>query len=264
VEGFSSAVHDENGQPTSFVVQILDITARKKAEKALQETTERLRTFSSRLQDVREEERTAIARELHDELGQAMTGLRMDLAMCSDKLPDGRADLQERLSQMIRLADENIALVQSISSQLRPPVLDVLGLGPAVEWLVEELARRSDLEFDLGLASEDIDLDPKSSIAAFRVVQEALTNVIRHAQAKKVRIRLSTFEDQLVAEIADDGVGIPADAIDHPRSIGLLGMSERAIAQGGSLEIEGEVGAGTRVLLALPLGGAPQGRKPLR
>jgi signal transduction histidine kinase len=258
VEGFASAVHDENGRPTSFVVQIQDITARKEAEFALRETTDRLRAFSSRLQDVREEERTAISRELHDELGQAMTGLRMDLAMCADKLPDDRADLQERLSQMIRLADDNIALVQNISSQLRPPVLDVLGLGPAIEWLVEEVRKRSGLSFEMDLPDGELGLDPKTSIAAFRVVQEALTNVIRHAQAKKVRIRLATFEGQLMAEVADDGIGIPSDAVDHPRSVGLLGMSERAIAQGGSLSIEGDPGAGTRVLLSLPLAGVPQ------
>lgn len=264
VEAYTTAVYDQDGEPIFLVAQILDVSARERTEAALRETTERLRAFSSRLQDVREEERTAIARELHDELGQAMTGLRMDMAMCAERLPADRPDLQVRLREMIQLTDENIALVQNLSSQLRPPVLDVLGLCPAVEWLVEEIGRRSDLEFELDLKAEGVDMDQKTSIAAFRVVQEALTNVVRHAQAELVTIRLFSVGDHLVADVADDGIGILADAVDHPRSVGLLGMSERAIAQGGSLEIQGEPGAGTRVILTLPLMGVPQTQEPVR
>ncbi|MCK5650859.1 MAG: sensor histidine kinase, partial [Gemmatimonadetes bacterium] len=236
-----------------LAVSFENITEWKKAEAEIRETGERMRALSARLQEVREEERTSIARELHDELGQAITGLRMDMAMLRGRLPEGEEDLHSRVDAMIGEADELIVLIRSISSRLRPPVLDVLGLPAAVEWLVEGLRPRTELAIELDLPTEKPPLDRDASTAVFRIIQEALTNVVRHAEARRAKVSMSVSRHQLVVDVYDDGTGIPDVAASRPRSLGLTGMHERSMALGGSLEVHSEPGGGTRVTLTVPV-----------
>ncbi|MFG1691411.1 PAS domain S-box protein [Gemmatimonadota bacterium] len=238
-----------------LAVSFENITERKKAEAEIRETGERMRALAARLQEIREDERTSIARELHDELGQAITGLRMDLAMFKGDLRKEEGELHERVDAMIDLADDNIVLVRSISSRLRPPVLDVLGLPAAVEWLVEEIEPRTELKFELDLPTEKPPLDRDASTAVFRVVQEALTNVLRHAEAHRVEISMVVSGGHFLVHVLDDGKGVSAAAAIHPRSLGLTGMRERALAMGGALAVGPEPGGGTRVTLTVPVEG---------
>ncbi|MFC1661401.1 sensor histidine kinase [Gemmatimonadota bacterium] len=194
-----------------------------------------------------------LARELHDELGQAVTSLRMDLAMLRRDLPGDGRDLHRRVDEMIQLADETIVLIRSISSRLRPPALDVLGLPAAVEWLVEEIEPRTEMVFDLDLEPESSALGRDASTAVFRIVQEGLTNVVRHSEAQRVEIRMEVREGEVVVDVRDDGVGVPPGILEGPGSLGLTGMFERAEALGGSLEVGPDVEGGTRVSLSVPL-----------
>jgi signal transduction histidine kinase len=177
----------------------------------------------------------------------------MDLAMFKGVLSKEEEELHERVDAMIDIADDNIVLVRSISSRLRPPVLDVLGLPAAVEWLVEEIEPRTELTFELDLPTEKPPLNRDASTAVFRVVQEALTNIVRHAQAERVTIRMFLRDGDLVVDVHDDGVGISGAEVRYPRSLGLTGMHERAVVLGGVLDIRQDTGGGTRVTLTVPM-----------
>ncbi len=234
------------------VGMVEDISEARAAREEILRTQERLRALAARLARIREEERTAISRELHDELGQSLTGLRMDLAMERAEVPEDRPDLRSRLEGLIRTVDGNVELVRALSSRLRPPVLDIMGLGPAIHWHVEEQKERSVLEFHLDLPESGPDLPEESSIAIFRIAQEALTNVHRHSGARAVWIRLRREENSMVLEVEDDGVGLPAKKIGAPVSLGLLGMEERAVSIGGELTFADREGGGTLVRLVAP------------
>jgi PAS domain S-box-containing protein len=238
-----------------LAVSFENVTAQRRAAQEIRDTNRRLRALAARLQEIREEERTHIARELHDELGQAITSLRMDLAMLRTSLPQGVEKVAERVDAMIGVADENLALVQNISSRLRPPVLDVLGLPAAIEWLVDELKPRVPMEIRLELEADEVELDSTASTAVFRIVQEALTNMVRHSDATRAEVGLSIYDDNLLVHVADDGVGISEDGPQNPRSLGLIGMRERAKGLGGILEVGPGPGGGTRVSLTVPLNG---------
>ncbi len=238
-----------------LAVSFENVTAQRGAEAEIRESNERLRALASRLQEVREEERTHIARELHDELGQAITSLRMDLAMLRSSLPEASEDLAPRVDAMIGVADENLALVQNISSRLRPPVLDVLGLPAAVEWLVEELQPRVEMDFHLDLEADKAQLGSGESTAIFRIIQEALTNVARHSGGTQVKIGMSVSDGELLVQVEDDGVGITEQSSGAPRSLGLIGMHERAKGLGGTLNVGPGPEGGTRVSLSVPLNG---------
>jgi two-component system sensor histidine kinase UhpB len=208
---------------------------------------EQLRALSMRIEAVREEERTTIAREIHDELGQALTALKLDLAAL------GREDarLTARAKTLAAATDVILDQVRRISSELRPGVLDHLGLGAAIEWQAQEFERRTSTPCRL-VARGDASLDPRTSTAVFRIFQEALTNVARHADAKEVEIVLQTNDELVSLEVRDDGRGITPEEIASRRSLGLLGMRERVQALGGELTIAGEAGVGTTLSLRVP------------
>ncbi len=230
-----------------------DITERKQAEEALQRTLGQVRTLSRRLEVVREEERTRIARELHDELGVRMACLKMDLVRMQSMRGDASAaKLEEKILSMTEQVDTTIAAVQDLVAELRPGVLDDLGLVAAVEWQCRDFERRSGIRCVLDFKQEDIPLDSMRATAAFRICQEALTNVLRHAAAKEIRVRLELVDRQLLLDIQDDGQGISPEEICDVRSFGLLGMRERADAVGGVLRVVGLPGVGTTVTLRLP------------
>jgi len=248
-------VRGEDGQVIGLANVSIDITERKRAEQALRRSREELRNLALRLQAVREEERTAIAREIHDELGQALTGLKIDLAWLTERLPECAAALEERARSMLSLIDDTMDRVRRISASLRPAVLDDLGLAAAVEWMAGEFAARTGIACTLEV--DDVPSpDEERATAVFRNLQEALTNVSRHAGAGRVAVTLHSHGGSYELEVEDDGVGISTEALASSRSIGLIGMRERAAALGGTVDIGRRAEGGTSVHLSLPLGGA--------
>jgi PAS domain S-box-containing protein len=247
------AVRNEQGETLYYEGTKEDITERKRAEEELQRTLGQVRTLSRRLEIVREDERTRIARELHDELGVRLTCLKMDLSRLQPSMNEAsRPKLEEKVLSMIEQVDTTIAAVQGLVAELRPGVLDDLGLVAAIEWQCLDFERRSGIRCLLDSKQEDIPLDSAKATVAFRICQEALTNVVRHARAKEIRVHLEKLDRELLLEIHDDGQGIVPEKVTAATSLGLLGMRERAGAVGGALEIVGRPGQGTTVTLRLP------------
>ena len=245
---------DENEQPLYLLGISEDITERKRAENQLQRSFEHLRTLSQRLDVVREEERTRIARELHDELGVRMTCMKLDLARLLAMMRESlfpREKMEEKIRSMNAEADATIAEVQRLAAELRPGVLDDLGLIAAIEWQCQDFERRSGIRCLCEASFDQIKIDSSRSTAAFRICQEALTNVARHAKATFVRVLVKESGDDVLIEIQDNGQGIPAEKLNDAGSLGLLGMKERSMAIGGWLEIAGWPGKGTTVTLRL-------------
>lgn len=219
---------------------------------ALQESEEQLRDLSSRLRQARESERADIARRIHDELGQVLTALRLDVAWLEARLPPAERPLHEKCGAMAKLIENTIGRVRTLATELRPAVLD-LGLPAAIEWETQEFSRRSGIPCALHLPAEPVELDADRATDLFRIVQEALTNVARHAQARHVDVSLSVGRGQLVLRVTDDGRGITPDAAADPRALGLLGMRERALLWGGVVEVRAGSAGGTGVTVRLPL-----------
>ncbi|HSE68146.1 MAG TPA: sensor histidine kinase, partial [Gemmatimonadales bacterium] len=231
---------------------VWDVTDAKANEEAMRRSRQELRDLAARLQTVREEERTRIARELHDELGQALTGLKMDLSWVRSRLPRTQSDLSDRLLNSISRLDGTVDSVRRIATELRPGVLDLLGLVAAIEWQSQEFFRRTGIETDLDLQSDDSPVDDARATTIFRILQEALTNVARHAGATRVRIGVLQTRDELRLVVSDNGRGITPLELADRSSLGLIGIRERAIASGGVLEIVGRPGEGTRVEVRIP------------
>jgi signal transduction histidine kinase len=227
---------------------------RRQAEEQLRESHEQLRALSVYLQSVREEERTRIAREVHDELGQALTSCKLDLSWLAGKLPQDSRLLVDRTKSLISHIDTTIQTVRRISSELRPGVLDHLGLAAALEWQANEFQNRTGIRCDLHTELTDTTLDQNVSTTLFRIFQETLTNVIRHAGATQVTVDLKESAGCITLEVRDNGRGIARTEIANAKSMGLLGMRERAALLGGIFKI-GRLtqGRGTRVRVSIPL-----------
>jgi two-component system sensor kinase len=238
---------------TIFTVILWDVTERKKAEAELERSRQELRILAARLQQVREEERAVLAREIHDQLSGALTALKMDLSFLANRVPQEDAALTEKTEAMARLIDATLNSVRNIATQLRPSVLDDLGLIAAIEWQAEEFQNRSGIQCRLDLEREEVALDKNRSTAIFRIFQEALTNVARHAQASEIWISLKVQAGSLILQIRDNGRGIKQEEISSSKSLGLLGMRERAFAFGGEVVISGGPGQGTTVTLKIPV-----------
>lgn len=245
-----------DGAPQLTAV-LRDVTERRRRESEQMAMNEELRRLSTALQSVREEERARISRELHDDLGQQLTGIRLDLSRLVSRIKDGRAPAPDTLDSMRTLLDGAIGAVRRISTELRPRMLDDLGFEEAVAWQAGEFTRRSGVRVRLDLeAAGDVHGDALST-ALFRIVQEALTNVARHAHASEVHVALHARGDTLALRIVDDGNGI--DIAQRSHGIGLLGMRERATALGGRFTIARDQGGGTRVEVDIPLSPQHQG-----
>ncbi len=291
------AIRDAEGKLIGFQGTTIDITDRKRAEEALlkahdelehrvaertadlaqmnealqlinealhREVAERrrieenLRALSARLQQVREAERTRIAREIHDDLGQMLTALMMDLSWLEDKVAKPREiatlnQLTEKIEQMSKLVGKTMDSVRTIAAELRPGVLDELGLKAAIEWQCADFHKRTGINCELLTELEEVALDRQSATAVFRILQESLTNVQRHAKATAVMLELDVQSDNLVLEIRDNGRGITEAEMTDPRALGILGMRERAGVVGGTIDINGAEGEGTRVTVRMPL-----------
>ncbi len=224
----------------------------------VQASREALRRLSRQLQSARETERRHIAREIHDELGGALTGLKMDAVTLRKGLPPDQPALTDRADAMTALIDSTIQTVRRLASELRPSLLDDLGLAAALDWLAGDFGARTGLQVTFEADVERLELDPEQTIAFYRTAQESLTNVARHAQAASVEMRLTLSGQSLHLLVADDGRGITPDEIGQPGSLGLVGMRERIASVGGELSIEGRPGQGTRINVRLPLPPAAQ------
>lgn len=247
----------ERGEVVGAVVVFKDTTDRKRAEEQLQDSLRRLRKLSRRMEGIREEERGRIARELHDELGVGLTCLKIDLSRLGGLLgervaPGGRARIDEKIRGMKEQVDSTITSVQRLVAELRPGVLDDLGLVAAIEWQCRDFQRRTGITCRCAVSHEDLRIDPEHATAVFRICQEALTNVTRHAQATEVQVRLEDQGRDVVLQVCDNGRGIPQERLVDARSFGLLGMHERAGLLGGEVRIETREGAGTTIVLRLP------------
>lgn len=251
-----SDAHD--GHPVRILGIAQDVTERKLAEAQLKNSNEQLRALSASLQSAREAEGTRIAREIHDELGSTLTGLRWELESI-DKLISAPGketqpgQLREKVAGMLSLTDTTISSVRRIASSLRPSVLDDLGLREAIEWETQKFQMRTDIICHCVYPPEEINLGQEQSTAVFRILQEALTNILRHARASKIEIRMSAEQSgALVLTISDNGRGITEDEKSGAHSLGLLGMRERAHLVGANIEIKGVAGKGTTVTVRVP------------
>ncbi len=258
LHSIARVVSAEDGTPPRLLGTTQDVTELKRAEEKLKATSEQLRALSARLHSAREEERIRIAREIHDELGATLTSLRWELEGIKKTLVEPEkalpaADLKEKLAAMLELTDAMINIVRKIASDLRPVVLDVLGLEEAIEWQARQFQVRTDIEVHCEAAGEGVALDAEQSTAIFRIFQEALTNVLRHARATRVDVTMIGDADAFVLLIRDNGRGIAEKERAGELSIGLLGMHERAHLIGGEIDVTGSEGQGTTVTLRVPL-----------
>ncbi len=243
----------KDGKP--FAVQGIarDITEKKIAEKTLNESREQLRNLAAHLQYIREEERALVAREIHDELGQALTALKMDLSWLDKKLPEGQSTLLKKIESMSQLIDSTTQEVQRLSAELRPGLLDDIGLLAAMEWQIEEFQKRTGIPCKISVSSQEIHLDREPSTAIFRIFQETLTNITRHARATKVRVSLAKKGENFELTIKDNGQGITEEKISDSKSLGLIGIRERVHFLRGDFNIKGIRNKGTTVTVSIPL-----------
>jgi hypothetical protein len=231
-----------------------DITERKRAEEALLLQKEQLRALAERLQCVREEDRKRVARDLHDQIGQILTAIKMDMTWMARHLPASEGAVLARLTESVQLINDGVKSVRAICSGLRPGVLDDLGLAAAVEWQANEFASRNGVQCEVSVPPVDLHLDGDRATAAFRIFQECLTNIVRHAQAKSVRVSLVQEAEYILLVVEDDGVGFCESDLSHSLgSLGLLGMKERAQFCGGEVQISSSPGKGTTVTVRVPV-----------
>ena len=261
-----NVMRDDRGNIVAYRGIMRDVTKRKRADRELRASREKLRELSARLQSVREEEKSSIAREIHDELGQALTGLKMDLSWLRHRLYPGyssrsqkstrrgdRNAVLEKTRSMSKLIDSTIKTVQRITTELRPAVLDDLGLIAALEWQAQEFQTRTGIRCNISSSLAELDSQKDVATAIFRIFQESLTNVSRHAHATNVHVSLSQKDRDLVLELQDNGRGISDSEIASANSLGLVGIRERAILLGGEVMIQGVPRIGTTVTVRVPI-----------
>jgi PAS domain S-box-containing protein len=260
-EASISKVTFESGE-MAFTAILRDITEAKQAEGRLRNSREELRELAAHLEAVREEERKRIAHEIHDELGQTLTVLSMGLSWLQDEVRQPsfsaqRDAISARIADLIQLAGSSIETMRRISTELRPAMLEPLGLQAAVEWQAQEFQKHTGIECVLQLSPGMDEISSDLALAVYRIFQEALTNVARHSGATRVDVCLENAGRELILQIADNGIGFKEGFRSGRKSFGLVGMRERALRWGGDLKIHSEKGQGTRILVRIPLGDVP-------
>jgi PAS domain S-box-containing protein len=230
-----------------------DITEKREAEEELQNSYKNLRELASHLQNIREEERIQIARDIHDELGQQLTGLKMDFSWLLKKIVVKDNIVEEKIHEMTRLIDETIISVRRISANLRPNILDDLGLVTALQWHSVEVEKRFGIKIDFVSEFDVVEVPVATATGLFRIYQEALTNAVRHANARQVSSTLRMVNNKIILQIQDDGKGMDLENDLKKKSFGLLGIKERALVMGGKYELKSEPGKGTHLLISVPV-----------
>jgi PAS domain S-box-containing protein len=230
-----------------------DITEQIKAENALHKAYEDYKELATKVETIREQERTHMAREIHDELGQQLTGLKMDITWINKKIKTEDALLQERINDTVSLIDKTVITVRRLSSELRPSILDDLGLVAAMDWQNEEFMRRSEIKAIFTSSAPVIQVNSEIATALFRIFQECLTNVMRHAKATEVNTNISVDNRTLRLEVADNGIGFDEAQVKDKKTLGLLGMQERVALINGTCQIKGTKNYGTSVIITVPL-----------
>ena len=246
----ASEIRDIKGKLLFNQATHIDLTERRKIEEELRSSKELLEKLNHHLNEIRENERAVISREIHDELGQSMTALKLDLNQLL-KYIGPNTEAVKKLKSMIELVSNTIKDVQRISSDLRPGILDDLGLAAAIEWYSEEFEKRSGIKCRVSF-DDSIPADPQKDLVFFRVLQEALTNIIRHASASSVRIKLSRFKNSIAMSIQDNGKGMLPGIAKSGKSLGLVGMRERVRQFGGKIDIVSKKGQGTKLTIFIP------------
>jgi PAS domain S-box-containing protein len=235
-----------------IVVTYEDITAEKKAQEDLERSREELRNLSIHLQSVREEESTRVARKIHDELGQSLTALQMDMSWLTSRLPANNESIRKKIQSMSNLVDSTIESVHNITTELRPSLLDDLGLPAAIEWQAADFQKRSGIRCQAHINCSDDVIDKELATTIFRIFQETLTNIVRHAKATFCKVSLAKNEKELCLEVTDNGIGITQWQADDPRSFGMIGMRERAHLWGGTVHVRNAKPSGTTVRVLIP------------
>lgn len=238
-----------------------EIREREEAQEQLRKSQDKLRQLSAHMEQLRESERANVAREIHDELGQTLTSLKIDVATLRKQMPDAREFSLEIMRRMEEQLNGTMQVIRRIITELRPGVLDDLGLFPAIEWQLRDFEKRAGLACSIDLATEEPCWSKEKSTAIFRILQESLTNVARHARASRVDVRVGAENGSLNLLVCDDGQGFDASDIESRRSFGLLGMRERAAQFGGSVRVESSAGGGTTVVVRVPLENMDQERE---
>jgi PAS domain S-box-containing protein len=250
-------VHDANGSLVAVEAIARDVTERIETQRQLKASQDQLRRLAASLQTAREEERASLARELHDELGQTLTALKLELNRTTEVLKKSghtaEPETMNRLQSLVGLVEIGVAMVKRISSDLRPPALDHLGLAEAIRWEASAFRARSGVRCQVVADKEQTSLGTPQQVAMFRIFQEALTNVVRHAHASAVQVRLTESRGVFELRVKDNGRGITAAESTDTHSIGLIGMRERAMQAGATLAIAGRRGKGTVVTVRVPL-----------
>lgn len=253
IEGDYMVIYDESGRIAGHFGIQRDVTDKYQENEQIRISREQLRALASRLQKVREEERTEVAREIHDELGQALTGLKLDIAWMKNRLPRDH-EMMDQCVSVIQRIDQTLNAVRRIATSLRPSVLDQLGLAAALEWQGQEFRARTGIDVRMQISTDNVHIPDELGSSAFRILQESLTNIARHAKATRVTIKLDQTPSMLTLEITDNGIGAPSK-LDGTESLGVVGMRERALACGGQFTISGYPNHGTTVSLRVPLNG---------
>jgi signal transduction histidine kinase len=256
----ASISQTEVGGDKLFTVILRDITRRQETEEALSRSEAQLRALAARLQRAREEEAIRIARELHDQLGRCLTTIKMDITLIEQTVSaqlttQSIRSIQEKIPLMLEAIDETVQIVRKISTELRPGILDDLGLAAAIEWQAKDFQKRSGVLCILDITEEDLDAGREQATAVFRIFQEIVTNIARHSKAERAWIHLHAQEGMVVLEVEDNGVGISPEALSQCGGLGLLGMRERAAMFGGEVEIGAIPGKGTTVIVRMPIDG---------
>ncbi len=251
IEASISQLSGQDGK--LFTVILRDVTERVRAEEAIRRSKEELRELGNAAHEAREQEKSRVSRELHDELGQELTALQMDVAWFKQRLPEADPILIAKLDKMEALLNRTVTATRRIAADLRPLVLDDLGLMPAIEWLLEGFMQRTGIECKLKISGEEFHGSDAQASAVFRIVQESLNNVAKHARASRVEIAIGQGDAQISVSVLDDGVGFVLDEARKPTSFGLVGLRERASMLGGRANIITTPGKGTQVEVSFPV-----------
>lgn len=244
--------YDSKEEPERIIGTVCDITEKTNAEENLKKSRQQLRNLSNKLQSIREEDKKRISREIHDELGQTLTAIKLDLTWLEKRIDVSEPSVLDKIKSIYSHIDNSLETVRRVSTELRPQVLDVMGFCEALQWQAEKFMENTNIRCELNIEPEGIKLQPELSTDLFRIFQEALTNISRHSQASQVIINFVENKNGYQLCVKDDGVGIGQSQVDHSTSLGLLGIRERALIWEGHVEIKGVVGEGTLLTVEIP------------